>query len=349
MNIWPSAAIAATVTIVSACSAEKLRPAIDTFSQSVVSASETANKKFKVSKLRERVAEELRQDAARAGAVYDFGDEEAICSLETPLRLSSADEIISFDKRCALSFFRQGSDPDGEIYTPKLDSYDPESKEPPTETQLVHAEYKADLSLRAIGRYASALGALSSSKLPSEIALVASEAVEEAGKAAELAAVLSGTPLSAVQKPVISTGGTLIGNLLGEALEAQRYSMLAELIRTSNDHVESLSRNVASWFYLQEEDELRKAFVELRSAVGKADLGDAIGMRTVAEKWEAAKAADQSAEWRTFWNIAPTHHAIMLALDEPANLDQQIAAAERIRKLVGSFKAFVSAIEKSQE
>ena len=236
-----------------------------------------------------------------------------------------------------------------ERFTAVLPTYsERDTSREPTPQELVTAEFQARRSLRALENYAEALNAVATSSGPTEVAQAASEAVTSIGKAASTVASFAGKPIKDSFHPLISTGGSLVATLLGEALEAQRFSILRSIVRSADPTVTELSRRISFWYFLEERDAIFLVFDGLDKALNAATPGVGKDLLVVEVAQEEARSIDEAARWRVFWKIAVAHRAILTSLEEPADFDKLMVANRRIQELVKLTKKFTEAVEKSK-
>lgn len=344
------------LVVCTACSTTPILPAIDEFAESVKIAGEAGSGSFKATELKQRVDATLRLNMLSVGAFYGVDDDSVgQCILFTPLSLDPGDEVAEFDDYCAISAYKRTN---GTIdkYVPILPAYIPDENPNarlPNAAELATAEFNASLSLDALARYVKALGELAKADSPQKVAKAASDAVTSVGNAVSTAAKLARSPLTPKNAELIPATSSLVGKLLGEVLEAQRYSTIASIVLTSDETVTTLSRNIANWFWLSERKELIKTNTLFRSAVDLSvveqdDATDSILLQVETTR-DAARAAQDNAVWRTFWNVAVAHRAIADSLKSDSAPEQLAAANTRIQALVDAVRNFTKAVEASQE
>ncbi len=339
--------------LVSGCTTEPVRPVIKTFADTVQQAVSAGNSSFTSSDLDARVAAVLRQELAKQRGLYFLDPEGAgICEPAIPPPGPGVAAAPGFDDVCTVRPFAPG--PDGtpvavDLILPPVRPSEIGPDGALTDTQRTVLEFNARRALTALGEYAAAISDLATSTEPQGVADAASAAVTAIGTAASAAAKIGGKPVPRDVQTVISTGSTLLGDLVGEALEARRYALLTEIVRKADPLVADLSRASADWFYIAQHEVLAAPYTALRGALRDSQPGDVAGMIAVQQAEAAARRSEAGADWRVFWQVAVAHHAILESLEEPADFDRLMAANSRIHALVKSTKAFVAAVEAAKE
>ena len=345
-RLWIALVLSAAISM-AACTKVPVQPAITDYSKSVSDAAAAAMKQFEHTKLDERIAEALRDELASKRAIYGI---DTPCRPLSPFEVEPGVPLPAFEAHCSMVACRSVDSSEEVCDNPALPSYgvDDLSRDP-MNNELVNAEAQARRSLDALGEYSEALNALATSKTPGDVAKAATDATSAVTTAAETVGNLAGRPISGKFEPIVTTGGTLLAILTEEALEARRYALIASVVRSADPIVADLSQRVANWFFLQERDDLYGRYDELDSAIHNASPGVTADLEVVQRARAAAKAADDGAEWRVFWEIAVAHRAIMASMDAPPDFKRLTEANQRIGTVVDSVKAFVNAVETLQE
>lgn len=349
-RLWIALVLSAAISMV-ACTRVPVQPAITDFSKSVSDAAAAAMKRFEYTQLDDRIAEALRDELASKNAIYGIDTDVTYqCRPLSPFEVEPGVPLPAFETHCSIVACRSVDSSEEVCDNPALPSYgvDDLSREP-MNNELVNAEAQARRSLDALGEYSEALNALATSKTPGDVAKAATDATSAVTTAAETVGNLAGRPISGKFEPIVTTGGTLLAILTEEALEARRYALITSVVRSADPIVADLSQRVANWFFLQKRDDLYGRYDELDSAINSASPGVAADLEVVERARAAAKAADDGAEWRVFWEIAVAHRAIMASMDAPPDFKRLTEANQRIGTVVDSVKAFVNAVETLQE
>ena len=339
------------VSMLTGCATTPVQPAIELFADSVTQAASAGETGFKESDLEKRVTEVLREEMAAVRAIYGVDTEVTDrCRAATPFVADPAVSHPTFPATCPINGYRLN---DGKevLFSPILPSYGRAHvvEREPTAKELVNAELQARRSIRALKRYAEALTALATSEAPTDVGKAASDAVVALGNAASTAASIARSRLPGSFQTMILTGSSLIAGLTREALEVQRHKVLTRIVRDADPTVTELTRRISIWFFLTEKTHLDQSYKALEAAINDATPGVAADLLTVDAARDAARAAHKNAKWRTFWQIAIAHRAILGSLDAPSDFAQLIVANQRIQTLADSAKAFVVAVEKSGE
>lgn len=318
-----------------ACSTGHVLPEIDAFGQAVTAAAGAGERLFPPGQTAEGVAALRRQQIAAAGGVLVVEDGPGgLCGL--PVSPGSLDPALPpprFDDICRLRA-AVAADADA-TFEPRLPDTDP----------AVVARSALTL-LAALGDYAEALAALARSDAPQSTATAlggALGALAALGSAAQ--AGIGGTAPSPATAAIVSAGNGVLSATTREALEARRHALLREVVRAADPAVADAAQTLAVAAARTDAAARDRLYAALLATADDASPGDAAAMAAVEAAAARTRAAEDSAAWRPFFQIAAAHRAIRDSLDAPADFARLAEANARIAALAGSVRALVTAVE----